>query len=164
MLQTNFLLQNAAQVEIFIPKNTATNQLVFNFPDQPFLRDKKITGMMLSLMEHGAYSGAVNVNSDIISNQATPAYLLNTSVFLTLQNKDGNQIVQNMPLVELNPYNQNAIAALPDQGPSKYNIDGMIAIQPQTIVWTKSYISASSPIISSAVFDRCFQFTVFFQN
>jgi hypothetical protein len=164
MVQTNFLLQNAAQVEIFIPKNTATNQLVFNFPDQPFLRDKKITGMMLSLMEHGAYSGAVNVNSDIVSNKATPVYVLNTSVFITLQNKDGNQIVQNMPLVEMNAYNLNSISTLPDVGPSKFNIDGILAIAPQTIVWTKSYISAPTPIISSAIFDRCFQFTVFFQN
>jgi hypothetical protein len=164
MVNSQFLIQNAVQVEIFIPKNTSTNQLVFNFPDQPYLRDKKITAVMLSMMEHGAYSGAVNVNTDIVSNQSTPAYLLNTSVFLTLQNKEGMQIVQNMPLVELNPYNLNAIAVLPDQGPSKYNIDGMLAIQPQTIVWTKSYISAPSPIISSAIYDRCFQFTVFFQS
>lgn len=164
MVNSQFLIQNAVQVEIFIPKNTATNQLVFNFPDQPYLRDKKITAVMLSLMEHGAYSGAVNVNSDIVSNKATPAYLLNTSVFLTLQNKEGMQVVQNMPLVELNPYSLNAISTAPDLGPSKFNIDGMLAIQPQTIVWTKSYISAPTPIISSAIYDRCFQFTVFFQN
>lgn len=164
MVNSQFLIQNAVQVEIFIPKNTATNQLVFNFPDQPYLRDKKITAVMLSLMEHGAYSGAVNCNSDIVSNKATPAYILNTSVFLTLQNKEGMQIVQNMPLVELNPYNGNPISTLPDQGAQKYNIDGIMAIQPQVIVWTKSYISAPTPIIASAVYDRCFQFTVFFQN
>lgn len=164
MLNTNFLIQNACQVEIFIPANTSTNQLVFNFPDQPFLRDKKITAVMLSLMEHGAYSGAVNVNSDIVSNKATPTYLLNTSLFITLQNKEGNQIVQNMPLVELNPYSLDAQSTPPDFGPSKFNIDGMLAIQPQTIVWTKSYISAPTPIISTAGFDRCFQFTVFYQN
>jgi len=164
MLNTNFLIQNAAQVEIFIPKNTATNQLVFNFPDQPYLRDKKITGIMLSLMEHGAYSGAVNVNSDVVSNKATPTYLLNTSVFITLQNKEGMQVVQNMPLTELNPYSLDAQNTPPDNGPSKFNLDGMLALTPQIIVWTKSYISAPTPIISSAIYDRCFQFTVFFQN
>lgn len=164
MLNSQFLIQNAVQVEIFIPKNTATNQLVFNFPDQPYLRDKKITAVMLSLMSNGAYSGAVNCNSDIISNKATPAYILNTSLYITLQNKEGMQVVQNMPLVELNPYSRFNYSTPPDVGQSKFNIDGMLAIQPQTIVWTKSYISAPTPIIASALFDRCFQFTVFFQN
>jgi hypothetical protein len=163
MLNTPFLIQNAVQVEIFIPKNTATNQLVFNFPDQPYLRDKKITGIMLSLMENGAYSGATNVNSDIISNQATPVYLLNTSVFLTIQNNQGQQVIQNMPLAELNAYNLRAASTPPNSGDSKYNIDGIQAIQPQVIVWPKSYISAPTPIISSAIYDRCFQFTVFYQ-
>lgn len=162
MLQTNFLLQNAAQVEIFIPKNTATNQLVFNFPDQPFLRDKKITAVCLSLMEHGVQSGAVNVNTDIVSNKATPTYLLNTSVFLTLQNDKGQQVIQNIPLVELNPYSLDAQNTPPDFGPSRYNVDGIQQINPQVIVWTKSYISAPTPILSSALYDRCFQFTVFF--
>ena len=115
-------------------------------------------------MENGAYSGATNVNSDIVSNKATPVYLLNTSVFLTIQNNQGQQVIQNMPLVELNAYSNNAINTSPDVGPSKYNIDGIQAIQPQVIVWPKSYISAPTPIISSAIFDRCFQFTVFYQS
>lgn len=115
-------------------------------------------------METGAYSGATNVNSDIISNQATPVYLLNTSVFLTIQNNQGQQVIQNMPLVELNAYNLRANSTPPNNGDSKYNIDGIQAIQPQVIVWPKSYISAPTPIISSAIFDRCFQFTVFYQS
>lgn len=114
-------------------------------------------------MENGAYSGATNVNSDIISNQATPVYLLNTSVFLTIQNNQGQQVIQNMPLAELNAYNLRAASTPPNSGDSKYNIDGIQAIQPQVIVWPKSYISAPTPIISSAIYDRCFQFTVFYQ-
>ena len=85
MYSTLFQAKNSVQIEIMIPKNTSTNQLVFNFPDQPFLRDKKITAIYLSVADYTVASGTLNVGKDIVSN-ATPTYLLNTSIFLTLQN------------------------------------------------------------------------------
>ena len=73
------------------------------------------------------------------------------------------QFIQNQPLVELNPFNSNPQSTAPDQGLSKFNVDGIMEIEPQTIVWTKSYISAPTPILATAVFDRAFQFTVFYE-
>lgn len=151
---SNTTVKNLVQIEIFIPANTATSQLVFPFPDQPFLRDKKIVGMSISANRNSPFTNARNINRELATNSGTS--LLNNSIFLTLQDNKGNQIVQNLPVLELNPYVYNSIALV-----SNTNSNGYLPIKPTTIVWPKSYLSAPTAIGSVTV-DRCFLFTVFY--
>lgn len=160
-------VKNSCQIEILIPRNTITNQLVFPFPDQPFLRGKKITNVVMSLQNFSANSGLFNLNFIIATNQSLTGFIGTNSVFLTLQDIHGNQVVQNMPILELNPYNINAFNQTPvaSDGVSKYNVDGIQAFSPSEIVWTKSYLSVPTAAFStSSASDRGFQFTVFFNN
>jgi hypothetical protein len=154
-------LKNSAQIEILVPRNTVTNQLTFPFPDQPFLRGKQITAIALSVNTYSAQSGLLNVNAYIPLN-GTLTVIGTNSIFITLQDINGTQFIQNMPLLELNPYNFNDNSGA-DLGVSKHNADGIIAFQPKEVVWTKSYISVPTPAFTVAsAFDRGFQFSVFF--
>lgn len=150
-----------AQIEILVPRNTTTNQLIFPFPDQPFLRGKKIHSIVLSVSTYSAQSGLLNVNAYLPING--PITVASTNCFfITLQDIKGNQFVQNMPLIELNPYNQNT-ATGSTAGISKYNLDGILAFDPKEVVWTKSYISVPTPAFTTpSALDRGFQFSVFF--
>lgn len=154
-------LQNSAQIEILVPRNTTTNQLVFPFPDQPFLRGKQITSIVMSVNSYSAQSGLLNVCAFLPAN--APLTVISTnSIFITLQDITGNQFIQNMPLLELNPYNFNDSAGA-GLGVSKHNADGILAFAPKEVVWTKSYLSVPTPAFTVAsAFDRGFQFSVFF--
>lgn len=154
MQQSNTPVQNLVQIEIFIPANTASTQLVFNFPDQPFLRDKKIVGMSISANTYSPYTNSTNVCAELATDAGTT--LLNNSMFLTLQNSRGNQIVQNMPILELNPYGFKSNVLI-----ANTNTNGYLPLQPDTIVWPKSYVSFPTAIGSQPT-DRCFLFTVFY--
>lgn len=154
MQQSNTTVQNLVQIEIFIPANTASSQLIFNFPDQPFLRDKKIVGMSISANTFSPFTNASNVCAELATDAGTT--LLNNSMFLTLQNSRGNQIVQNLPILELNPYGFKSNVTI-----GNTNSNGYLPLKPDTIVWPKSYVSFPSAVGSQA-FDRCFLFTVFY--
>lgn len=161
MQTVNSNIKQSAQIEILVPKNTTTNQLIFPFPDQPFLRGKKIHSIVASASLYSALSGLVNVNAFLPLNN--PLTVVNTNCFfLTLQDINGNQVVQNMPLLDLNPYNYNDSTGA-GVGISKFNVDGILSLNPTEIVWTKSYISTPSPAFTTvATEDRGFQFSVFF--
>lgn len=148
-------VKNIVQIEIFIPANTASTQLVFPFPDQPFLRDKKIVGMAISVNTFSPFTNATNVCKELATNAGTT--LLNNSLYLTLQDNKGNQIVQNLPILELNPYTWNSAGAQ-----SNTNSNGYLALNPATIVWPKSFLSCPTSIGADAT-NRCFLFTVFYQ-
>lgn len=154
-------IQKTAQIEILVPRNTVTNQLIFPFPDQPFLRGKKISAMVMSVNTYSAQSGLLNVCAQLSLNVALSAIATN-AVFVTLQDIHGRQVVQNMPILDLNPFNLAVPSGL-GVGISKYNINGILALNPTEIVWTKSYLSVPTPAFTSpSAQDRGFQFSVFF--
>jgi len=157
-------LKNSAQIEIVVPAGLATNQLVFPFPDQPFLRGKKITAIVMSVNSYTAQSQFRNVCQQLVVNSPL-ALAATNSFFLTLQNIKGEQFIQNLPVVETNPYNLNQISqpTTASAGVSKYNTNGIVAFLPNEVVWTKSYLSVPTsafPVASGAGLG--FQFTVFF--
>lgn len=154
MQQSTTTVKNLVQIEIFIPANTATSQLVFPFPDQPFLRDKKIVGLSISVNTYSPFSNATNVCAELATDAGTS--LLNNSLFLTLQDNKGNQIVQNLPILELNPYGYKSNVTM-----ANTNTNGYLPINPTTIVWPKSFLSCPSAIGSQPT-NRCFLFTVFY--
>lgn len=158
-------LAKSAQIEIVVPANTITNQLVFPFPDQPFLRGKKITAVIMSVNSYTSQSQLRNVCQQLVTNGSL-TYAATNSFFLTLQNINGEQFIQNMPVVETNPYNLNQISSpiTANAGISKYNTDGIVAFTPTEVVWTKSYLSVpTSAFPTSTGLGYGFQFTVFFQ-
>lgn len=157
----NFQISASCQIEILIPRNTATNQLTFPFPDQPFLRDKKILAIFLTTNARTVNTGAINVAPSLVDSTFTPGLIADNSIYLTLQNDKGFQILQNVPLIELNPFNYDNLTT----GVSKYNVDGILHLEPNVIVWTKSYIYCPTALFASAVGqDRAFQFTVIYQK
>lgn len=156
----DFKMTASCVIEILIPRNTSTNQLTFPFPDQPFLRDKKILAIYLTTNARTINTGAFNVAPSICDSTFTPGLVADNSVYLTLQNDQGNQVVQNVPLIELNPFNYDSGLS----GVTKYNIDGILHLNPNVIVWTKSYLYAPAPLFSGALAqDRAFQFTIIYQ-
>jgi len=160
MQNKNFTAANMCQVEILIPRNTTTNQLTFPFPDQPFLRNKKILAIFLTVNSRTAQTGAFNVGPNLVDSVFTPSLIADNCIYLTLQNDKGEQILQNVPLIELNPFNQNSQTT----GPSKYNVDGIIELNPNVIVWPKSFVYSPVALFSSPVGqDRAFQFTVIYK-
>lgn len=162
MQLNNNSITKTAQVEILVPRNTVTNQLTFPFPDQPFLRGKKIHSIVLSPSIFSAQSGLLNLNA-YLPLPGPFTFAPTNSFFLTLQDNKGNQVVQNLPLIELNPFNVNDNQGA-DFGVSKYNADGILALNPVEIVWTKSYISVPTAAFTTpSAFDRGFQFIVFFK-
>lgn len=161
METVNNVIKKTAQIEILVPRNTVTNQLVFPFPDQPFLRGKKIYGMVMSVNSYSAQSGLFNVGAALAVN-APLTVIATNSIFVTLQDIHGRQVVQNMPILDLNPYNI-AVPSGVGVGIGKYNLNGILALNPAEIVWTKSYISTPVAAFTTPVAnDRGFQFSVFF--
>lgn len=157
----DFNIPASCQIEILIPRNTTTNQLTFPFPDQPFLRDKKIMAIFLTTNARTVNTGAVNVAPSLIDSTFTPGLITDNSIYLTLQNDKGMQILQNIPLIELNPFNYDNL----NTGVSKYNVDGILHLNPNIIVWPKSYIYCANPLFNTPVNqDRAFQFTVIYQK
>ena len=137
------------------PLNSAT-QTTWQFPDIPFLREKYITGIALSINAYGVTSGKNNIGYVIPQNTMF-------SSFLTLVNNDGIQFIQNMPLDELvcQSYQQNNNVTSSNNYLNSYNTNGLISFKPVNIVWTKSYIYF--PVVTS-LSNYCCQFNVYYQD
>jgi len=161
---TKQTLRNSAQIEIQIPVGTASNQLSFPFPDQPFLRGKKIYAIACSVTSYSAQSQSLNLCQQLVVNNPLPVLTVN-SFFITLQNIKGEQFVQNIPVIETNPYNLNQASSpvTAGIGISKYNLDGLICFVPNEVVWTKSFLYApTAPFPTATIQNYAFQFSVFF--
>jgi hypothetical protein len=102
--------------------STATK---LTFPDQPQLRGKKICGIEMPYVAYDL-NGATTVN--------TTAETYNNA-FITLF-FEGIEGVYRMPLLEL--------VYIFGSG-SNRNFDGIYSINDKDIIWTKSYITLSSP-------------------
>lgn len=159
MIASNQKFKNCYTAEITILASTATNQLQFQFPDFPYLRTKKIQAITASTAEYGIQSGYANY-CRVASNNSNNVNPL--SIFLSLQDINGTMFVQNMPLQELisTKYvdTYNATGSFTDS-----NVNGVLFLEPRTIVWTKSFISSPTPLpLPSLGANLCFQFNVFY--
>ena len=111
-------------IEVILNNATATK---FAFPQQNYLIGKKITAIAGSVAPFGVTSGKVNViAAAVLSPTAVPC-------FLTFQDKQGNQFIQNLPLVEICPIRDVANNSL-------NNENGLFEILPREILWTKSFL------------------------
>lgn len=111
----------------------SSTQTTFPFPDVPFLRHKKITGIALSLSRKCLNTGANNITTRILDS--TDGYF--RSVFATFVDNNGTQFLQNIPIVEFSSINYQSITAN-----QLYinNTDGFFEIAPRQINFPKSYI------------------------
>ena len=115
----------------------------------------------MSVNTYSAQSGLFNLFG-ALTLQGPFTALATNSIFITLQDIHGNQFIQNMPVLELNPFNLNSNGGA-TVGISKYNIDGILSFAPREIVWTKSFLSVPTAAFTTpSANDRGFQFSIFF--
>ena len=152
----------------------STIQTTFPFPDVPFLRHKKITGISLSVARKCLTSGKTNL-SDFVLDSTSANYC---SVFATFVDNNGTQFLQNIPLVEFCPvgYSNSNISV---GGNLNYtqSRDGFFQLAPRAINFPKSYIFAPNnipagyglmlhffyeekpmPLVPSDIFNKVFNF------
>jgi len=111
-------------IEVVLNNATATK---FAFPQQNYLIGKKITAIAGSVAPYGVTSGKINVIAAAVANPTV------VPCFLTFQDKQGNQFIQNLPLVE--------ICAIRDVSNNYLNNEnGLFEILPREIIWTKSFL------------------------
>ena len=111
-------------IEVVLNNATATK---FPFPQQNYLIGKKIVAIAGSVQPFGVTTGKINVIAAAASNPtAVPC-------FLTFQDKQGNQFIQNLPLVEICPIRSESDNYL-------NNANGLFEILPREILWTKSFL------------------------
>lgn len=152
MLQKEFLYDHSLTTEL-VPINsaTATN---FPFPDIPILRDRLIVGISASVVPLTIYTGKLNLNSLVF----TASY----SAFLTLVDTNGNQFVQNMPTVELNPVGAITVTLAPAlTNYARRSTNGMMFFRPRYVAWEKCYVYFPTP---PGTANATLQFTIFYLN
>jgi hypothetical protein len=128
------ILKKSVMVEMTF--NSAT-QTTFPFPDVPFLRHKKITGIALSLSRKCLNSGNDNLTTRILD--VTDAYF--RSIFATFVDNNGIQFLQNIPIVEFSSINySNSNISIGGNLNYINNTDGFFELAPRAINFPKSYI------------------------
>jgi len=136
-------LQKSTFIEVILNNASATK---FPFPQQNYLIGKRIVAIIGSVQPFGVTSGKVNV---VAAAVASPAAV---PTFLTFQDKQGNQFIQNLPLVEICPVKSEAINYL-------NNANGVFEILPREILWTKSFLYFPATL---TVDTYCAQFQIFY--
>jgi hypothetical protein len=131
-------------VEVY-PSNSAAN-LVWQFPDLPYLRDKYILSIQMKLSSNGITTSKTNLGINIIDSTYS-----SYSPYLTLVDIDGNQFIQNMPLNETNPIKVSTFS---------YNDNGLIIFSPKRIAWSKCFIKFAT---ATGVSNACVAFSIYYK-
>lgn len=150
MIIRNNAVLNSFTSEI-IPSNSAVGNQ-FNFPDIPFLRTRKISGIAASQSGFGVTSGKTNLN--------LAASLTLYPSFLTLVDIEGNQFIQNMPIAELIAIGYRDSTAVLANQIFTNNVNGLCNFKERVVVWTKSYIYFPT---ATGVANACIQFNIFYK-
>lgn len=152
MLLYPYKIKRSSQIVVPIVDTGVAGYQV-SFPDQPYLRGRKIVGLSC-----GTIWQLDNGNENIFRVSTN---LFDYPVFITLTNSSNTQFIQNMPAVELNStYHQNTQGLLTDNIP--VNLNGIILWEPTEVVWPKSYlwfpagVNGANPNVSAV-------FTVYYQ-
>lgn len=146
-------VSNCMVIEVVCTNATSTQ---FQMPDVPYLRGKKITGIVASSASNCLATGNLNLTA-LVQNQSNPLF---TSVFLTFANNKGFQFIQNLPLVELCCESLQTIGGITHVLFAN-NTNGFMEINPTIIDFTKSYVYVPNGIGSASY---SLQLTVFFEN
>lgn len=142
----------SALIEVSLNSGTATQ---FSFPEQPYLRGKKIVGIMASQALFGVDTGKLNI---CFAQNYTPS---TTPCFLTFQESTGLNFIQNLPLVELNPVSYADVKIGASNVYNLNNRGGLFEIKPRVIVWTKCFLFFPVPL---GVDTYCAQFQIFYED
>jgi len=147
-------IQRSAIIELVIPDFTRLQQIPF--PDQPYLRGRKIQAIHASPSQTCQQSGRKNWAYEL--GLGTPT-LIGFPMYVTLVDQDNSQFVQNMPLLELlvasSAFDQSALT----QG--IYNTNGITVLDPRAIVWPKSFIYF--PLAPTTLSGYSLQLQVYYQ-
>jgi len=129
---SNLRLENSYHVAVY-PNDSAVNK-TWQFPDIPTLRDRKVVGIQATLSTTDVNTTKANVNLYAVSGTA------NSFCFLTLIDTKGNAFVQNVPLCELVTTQIQTTASLTTATGYLRNINGLFAIEPRVVSWSKCYL------------------------
>jgi len=143
----------SALIELVIPDLTRLQQLPF--PDQPYLRGKKIQAFHASPSQTCQASGRKNWAYDLGLGSAG---FLALPVYLTLVDESNAQFVQNMPVLETLAAKSNYDTASTAIG--IYSTNGIPVMEPRAIVWPKSFIYF--PVAPSLISGYSIQFQVYY--
>lgn len=124
-------LLRSINIQIPITNSGVAGQQV-QFPDQPYLRNKKIVSIMASGAAFSPNSSQANLFYNFVSTSAP------YPCFLTFYDSDGKQFIQNMPVIDLMVINYIDSTNLANN--FIYNTDGILTFNPTAIVWPKSYM------------------------
>ena len=144
----NYRLENSYSVAV-IPNDSANNK-VWQFPDIPTLRDRKTVGLQVKLS-----------SVDIATNKSNLGSLVargNYPCFLTLIDTTGRQFIQSVPVVETNPVNYAVASATYAMGYLR-NINGIFAIAPRTVAWSKCFVYFPT---ATALSNYCLVFNIYY--
>jgi hypothetical protein len=149
MLLYPYKIKRSSQIVVPIVSPGPGVYSQISFPDQPYLRNRKIVGMT-AVGQLQLDSTSTNI---LVNYQNLDAY----PIFVTLTNNKNEQFVQNLPLAELyavKQYNNTSV-----EGVTPVNMNGILLFQGTDVIWPKSYllfpngISSTIGIAYSAVFN-----------
>lgn len=129
-MNQNTPIKKSIQIEIPLVSSTATT---FNFPDIPYLRNKKITGIEMSQNRRSLNTDARNIT------QFGPIVPSANAIFFTFVDIKGTNFIQNLPIIELQPTCKLQYTA-PSDAISPNNTNGLFEIISREIVFPKSSI------------------------
>lgn len=149
MLLYPYKIKRSAQIVLPIVSPGPGVYTQISFPDQPYLRDRKIVGMT-AVGQFQLDSSSGNILSNYQNLDTHP-------IFVTLVNAKNEQFIQNLPLAELYVVKQYINSSA--EGVTPVNMNGILLFQPTDIIWPKSYclfpngISSTIGISYTAVFN-----------
>lgn len=138
-------IYNLLQVQITVTNNAAGGK--FYFPDLPQLRDAKIYGIV--------YQPA-NLLSKDVNNVNLVTIADTSSCYLTLYS--GNkEAIQQLPLVKLISYGQNATA-----GNTFASADGIFNLNNLIIDFSKSFVQLGAGVSLTTTLPASFMFSIYY--
>lgn len=130
MLLYPYKIKRSSQIVVPIVSPGGGVYSQISFPDQPYLRNRKIVGMTAV--------GQLQMDGTATNICATYGALDTHPVFVTLVNNNNEQFIQNLPLAELYAVKQYNNAQI--EGTTPVNMNGILLFQATDIIWPKSYL------------------------
>lgn len=130
MLLYPYKIKRSSQIVVPIASPGPGVYSQVSFPDQPYLRNRKIVGITAV--------GQLQMDGTATNICANYGTLDTHPVFVTLVNNNNEQFIQNLPLAELYAVKQYNNAQI--EGTTPVNMNGILLFQATDIIWPKSYL------------------------
>jgi hypothetical protein len=130
MLLYPYKIKRSSQIVVPIVSPGPGVYSQISFPDQPYLRNRKIVGMTAV--------GQVQLDGAAGNIFLTYNHLDTNPVFVTLVNNKNEQFIQNLPLAELYAVKQYQNTSA--EGVTPVNMNGILLFQGTDVIWPKSYL------------------------